>query len=37
MVKAIVGHEQTGVTQLHYMKSGYTLEQLQRQINLFKF
>jgi integrase len=37
IVKSIVGHTQTGVTQTHYLKSGYTLEQLQRELNRFEF
>jgi integrase len=37
IVKSIVGHAQTGVTQTHYLKSGYTLDQLQREINKFDF
>ena len=37
MVKAIVGHEQVGVTHTSYFKSGFTLAQLQREINKFDF
>ena len=37
MVKAIVGHEQVGVTHTSYFKSGYAIEQLHREINKFEF
>ena len=37
IVKNIVGHEQEGVTQLHYNKGGYKLAQLQEAINKFTF
>lgn len=36
-VSAIVGHEQSGVTQQTYFNAGHTLEQLQRRINQFMF
>jgi integrase len=36
-VSAIVGHEQSGVTQQTYFNAGHTLEQLQRRINQFTF
>jgi len=37
IVKAIVGHEQIGVTQKSYFKAGYKLEQLKAAINKFEF
>lgn len=37
MVKAILGHAQVGVTHTSYFKSGFTVEQLQREINKFTF
>lgn len=37
MVKAIVGHEQVGVTYTSYFKSGFALDQLHREINKFIF
>ena len=37
MVKAIVGHEQVGVTHTSYFKSGFTTEQLKREIDKFTF
>lgn len=36
-VSAIVGHEQSGVTQQTYFNAGFTLEQLQRRVNQFTF
>lgn len=33
IVKALVGHQQQGVTQQHYFKQGYTVAQLQRAIS----
>ncbi len=37
IVKAIVGHEQSGVTQRSYFKAGYKIEQLEAAINKFEF
>ena len=37
IVKAIVGHEQIGVTQKSYFKAGYKLEQLKVAIDKFEF
>ncbi|MDG4887298.1 site-specific integrase [Mesorhizobium sp. WSM4887] len=35
LVKAIVGHTRQGVTQQHYFKEGYTLEQMQKALREF--
>jgi integrase len=37
VIKAIVGHEQAGVTQVHYNKSGFTIPQLKAALDLFSF
>ncbi|SFN58910.1 Phage integrase family protein [Roseovarius lutimaris] len=37
MVKAILGHTQVGVTHTSYFKSGFTAEQLKREIDKFDF
>lgn len=37
MVKAILGHEQTGVTHTSYFKSGFKMDQLKREIHKFRF
>jgi integrase len=37
IVKAIVGHEQVGVTQIHYNKGGFTIPQLKAALDLFRF
>lgn len=37
IVKAILGHRQTGVTHTSYFKSGFTVEQLKREIDKFTF
>ena len=36
-VKAIMGHGQVGVTHTSYFKSGFTVEQLKREIDKFMF
>ena len=35
--KALMGHAQEGVTYISYFKQGFTVEQLQREINKFSF
>lgn len=37
IVKSVVGHTNSGVTQQHYFKAGYTLTQLKEAIALIKF
>jgi integrase len=37
MVRAIVGHEQAGVTLTSYFKLGFKLDQLKREIDKFDF
>jgi integrase len=37
IVKAIVGHSQSGVTQQHYFKQGYTIKQLHDAIELLRY
>ncbi|MEH6644061.1 site-specific integrase [Sulfitobacter sp.] len=37
MVKALVGHGQVGVTHTSYFKTGFTVEQLKREIDKFTF
>ena len=37
MVKAILGHRQEGVTYTSYFKSGFTADQLKREIDKFNF
>lgn len=36
IVKSVVGHERSGVTQQTYFKSGYSTEQLHEAVNKFR-